>query len=458
VTATPAVEVTGGAGGGAPGGPAAGWRTARASRVRLLAALGGLLLTAVSSVPATAAPNSLGLRATYDVSASINWSRGTIVVSSTARVRNTTSEPVRRLTFHLLPLRVGGLELREVTVGGTRVTAKIRDQSLIVPLPTPLAPGERTPVKINYRAFFNTTGRGKRALFMKKDGIVTAYRWIPWLSREQPFKTPNMGESWVTSVSPKVKVRLTSDVPLKFATSGRRTAVDGQTQTFVATDVRDFNFSASGSYKVKRGSWNGISVKVYYRKLPPDVLMSWTIRALKRFSKKVGPYPYGRLNVAEMPAGSGMESPALTWVSSTVKNANLPYIVVHETAHQWFYAVVGNNQAKQPYVDEAVADFLTRDLLSTFRSSGCSKSRLDKSVYEYSSSCYVEVVYVQGGRYLENYRQKVGTDAFWKGLRQFYRDNRFRISNTRRLLRYLDAASGFNSEQHAERFPSAYPV
>jgi hypothetical protein len=459
VTNTPAVGMCGGTSNSQRACLMLRWPPAgRSALLGLVIVLGSVGLLALGGGPVMAAPNSVGLRATYEASASIRWSRGAIIVSSTARVRNTTSDPVTQLTFHLLPLRLGQLELREVTVGNMQVTPTVSDQSLVITLPTALPPGELVRVTINYRAFFNTTAGGKRWLLMKKDGVVTAYRWIPWLSRAQPFKTPNTGESWVTGVSPRVTARLTSDVPLRFATSGRRTGVDGMTQTFVATDVRDFNFTASGGYKVQRRVWNGITVKVYHRSQSPDTLMSWTIRALERFSDKVGPYPYSRLRVAETPAGSGMESPALTWVSATVSPANLPYIVVHETAHQWFYAGVGNNQARHPYVDEAVSDFLTRDLLGSFRRSECEESRLDKSVYQYGARCYGEVIYVQGGRYLEKYRQDVGDEAFWRGLSRFYRDNLFRVAGTRSLLDHLDAAAGVSSERHAERFPSVYPV
>jgi hypothetical protein len=429
-----------------------------AGRSALLVAsvISGVLLLGMAGAPARAAPNSTGLRASYDVSATIRWSKGVFIVSSLARVRNTTADPIGRLTFNLLPLRLGQLRLRDVKVRGTPVEPVISGQSLVVTLPTKLAPGERTRVRISYRASFNTTAGGKRSLFLKKDGIITAYRWIPWLSRVQPFRTPNMGETWVTGASPRVTVRLTSDVPLKFATTGRRTAVDGSTQSFAAADVRDFNFSASRDYKVRHEYWNGIRVKVYYRTRSPDRLMDWTIRALKRFSNKIGPYPYPRLSVAEVPAGSGMESPALTWISSTVRSQDVPYILVHEAAHQWFYAGVGNNQARQPFLDEALADFLARDLLGSFRSSRCSPARLDKSVYQYSASCYVEVIYVQGGRYLRKYKESVGSDAFWRGLRQFYRDHRFGVAKSRTLLTYLDAASGLSSELHAERFPTAF--
>jgi len=311
-------------------------------------------------------------------------------------------------------------------------------------------------VTIAYRAHFATTPGNERELFIKKDGIVTAYRWIPWLSREEPFAAPNFGERWVTGVSPRVTVALTSDEPVTFATSGARISVNDQTQHFVASHVRDFNFSASPNYDVKHVWASGVRVNVYYHSEPAGLIAKWTATALDRFSTKLGAYPYARLNVAETPAGTGMESPGMTWISATEGRSNLPYLSVHEAAHQWFYGLVGNNQARQPFMDEAGADFLARNLLHAFRSSRCAQDRLDGSVYYYSAKCYNEVIYVQGSNYLNRYRREVGNPAFWRGMRSFVQTHRFRISGTRALLDSLDAASGFDSQRHAARFPSLY--
>jgi aminopeptidase N len=184
--------------------------------------------------------------------------------------------------------------------------------------------------------------------------------------------------------------------------------------------------------------------------------MTWTLRSLQRFSDKVGGYPYDQLDVAETPAGVGMESPGMIWVDSTIASSRFTYIVVHEMAHQWFYGVVGNNQGTMPFVDEAMADFLTRDLLNSFRSSACARARLDGTVWDYRGRCYPEVIYVQGGLYLRNYREEVGAADFWAGMHNFYVNHKFRIADTRDLLDALDAASGFNSQQHEERFPRLY--
>ena len=460
--ATPAVVVRAGRNGGLPARAVSGWPSVvRSALLRRgnasVIALGVVACLAFSSIAVTAAPNSLPLRASYRVRATINAIQGSLTVASTARIRNTTRDPVDRLTFNLLPLRLGHAELGRVTVRGKRVTPIAYGQSVVVPLPRPLKPRESIHVTIAYRALFNTTTRGKRSLFTNAEGVITAYRWIPWLSRAQKFAAPNFGETWVTAVSPRVVVTVRHDVPMTFATSGRRASGNAHKSTFIATNVRDFNFAASADYKLKRVTWRGIGIEFHYRGESPDRIIRLTIRALTHFTRKIGPYPYNRLSIAESPAGVGMESPALTWIDTTIPEPELPYVIAHELAHQWFYGAVGNNQAATPFLDEALADFLARDLLSDFRRSECAKARLDKSVYEYSARCYAEVIYVQGGLYLDRYKTEVGHRRFWKGLSQFYRDWRLRITGTSRLLDALDEATGYDSNRHADRFPSLYP-
>jgi len=96
-------------------------------------------------------------------------------------------------------------------------------------------------------------------------------------------------------------------------------------------------------------------------------------------------------------------------------------------------------------------------MLQSSRRSRCPTAPLDGSVYDYDAECYAEVIYVQGARYLDRYRLKVGDDAFWTGVSQYYQANLLKIGGTRSLLDILDAASGFDSSRHAQRFPSLYP-
>ena len=404
------------------------------------------------------APNSLGLSATYDVIADIHWNAGRMHVTSTATVTNTTNDPVDALTFNFIPAKIGHLALREVLVDNEGATAQIDDANLIVNLPVALDPGNQASVVIVYDARFNTSGSNKKWLFSQVHKVVTAYRWIPWLSKRHTWTTPNFGEPYVTQSASDVTVTLTSDRPgVRYATTGHQVGVSGATQTFAAHDVRDFNFSASPNYKFTTWDHNGTTFGVYTLGLSASALGSLARTAFDSFSDKVGAYPYQSLNIAEIPIGGGMESPGMIWIPSNASSAaRKRYLVTHEIAHQWFYGVVGNDQATDPFADEALAEYLARTIIG-FRQSKCRESNLDGSVYDYSSTCYYEVIYVQGADYLDDYHDRVGNDAFWAGLRDYYDKFKFGLGGTYELLQALDGEAGDNGGGHQDRFPSLYP-
>jgi hypothetical protein len=424
----------------------------------VLAALPAILLVLLAAPPAAASvTDSTLLPATYDVSAYMNYGAGTIVVHSNATVTNNTAAPLAQLVFNVVPLRVGHATLGTTTVGAQTATVTVSDQSVIVALPTALQPAAHVTVSIAYSARFATTTTDKNWLFAKVNGTLTAYRWIPWLSAAIPFDRPNFGSPFLTAVSADVKVRLTSERRLIYGTSGQlvSTSSDHLTQAFTAKNVRDFNFAADPGYRRLVG-WSGATkVVVLYKLLPGAKMLDWAERALEFYSSRVGPYVYPTLVVAETGGGTGMESPAMVWLPDGTPSAKIPYLVAHEVAHQWFYAMLGSNSAQEPFADEAVADFLARKLIGTLRASSCSAQRLDGTIWDYSDACYYEAIYIQGGNYLNSYRALVGSSHFWAGLRVYFKIYLFRIGGTRQLWATLDAVSGYGAG-HADRFPSYY--
>ena len=442
-------------------------RRRRGDRRVRIALIGFLVVTVgvVGALPAAAgenetvdAPNSLlGLEATYEVAATLLWSERRLDVTSTATVTNNSAAPVDALTFNAAPARIGDMVIGSLTVGGGPATANVEDQNIVVTLPAALQPTQQVEVTIDYSSWLGGKKGNKQYLFAKVNGIATAYRWIPWLSRAYPFKTPTYGEPFVTKTSPHVQVSITTDRPMGIAATGQRTSVAGLTQTFEARDVRDFNFSASPDYVVTTQAWGGVTITYYTVQLPLGKVQKWTLASLNRFSERVGPYPYGEYAVAEVPTGPSMESPGMVWITQkAIARGTVKYLVVHETAHQWFYGLLGNDQAMQPFADEAMAEFLTRDLIG-HRASHCAEAVLDRSVYGYSRECYYEIVYVQGDNYLEAYRLRVGDAAFWVGVRNYYQSLRFGLGGTRQLLDTLDAAANGAGGGHEARFPSLYP-
>ena len=431
----------------------------RAARLPLLLAFVALAAIPLA-IPAAAAeaPNSLGLDATYAVSATLRWNAGKLVVSSAAHVTNSTDEAIPGFTFNFLPAKIGQIQVQQVLVGEAAATWRRDDQNVIVDLVEPLQPGGEATITIGYTATFATKPTNKKFLFEKKAGYVTAYRWIPWLSKRYSFKTPTFGEPWVTQATREVSVKLNSDNPaVKFATSGQLVASEGGTEEYVAHDVRDFNFSASPNYRVFSETYAGVQFDYYTVELSRSNLQSLTRSAYDKFTELVGNYPYSRLVVAETANGEGQESPGMIWIPRGTTKAGRKFLVRHEIAHQWFYAVVGNDQAKEPFADEALAELLTRTIVG-HRDSRCGETTLDRSVYDYGASCYYEAVYVQGDQYLNEYRERVGNDAFWQGIRLYYERYAFKIGGTLELLNTLDevAPEGLGGG-HEERFPSLFP-
>jgi hypothetical protein len=398
--------------------------------------------------------NSLGLEATYEVQATFDGPD--VQVRTVATVRGTKPWSSATLAFNLSTLRTGRAQLTSATVDGTPVEATADDQTLLIPLGESLQPGGTVTVEIDYTARLNTrpTPNTDEWGFALDGGYVMAYRWIPWLTRTTPFDRPSVGDPFVTASSPLVRVSITADPALVFASTGVEIESAGEARVFEARNVRDFNFSASARYQTSERSVLGTRIVFHHQRLSPSNVLDITERAFRQFSRRIGAYPYDTLTIGEVGPWAPLESPMLFWLPDNAPGRLLPWMTAHETGHQWFYGVVGNDQAREPFADEALTDFISRDLINRFVPSQCPPGRLDATIYDLGE-CYPWVVYVQGDAYLLDYRSEVGAGRFWQGVADYYADHRFGMGGTRQLLLALDAAA--DRVQIHFRFPSLYP-
>ena len=416
---------------------------------------------ATAIVPGSVGRSSLFVDATYDASLRISWGTRKILVDSTATIRNTSGAPIDRIELNTIAARLGSIQLHLVTVDGVAVPATRSDQTIVVPLGGILPVDATTQIRVRFHATLRSSLSGSNWLFTKTNGIIDLYRWLPWVSRTIAFDRPNHGDPFETPTSRSVRVKITTSRKLVLATSGDRTAVsaDGLTQTFAATDVRDFTVTAATDYRTRSRVVRDSIVRVYYRPgAPGAAMLDAAADAFDALERRLGSYPHRTFRVAQSAGAYGMESPGLIWIPTGVAAANLRYLAAHETAHQWFYGIVGNDQSKQPFADEAAADFVARYILGSKRASRCATATLDRTIYQYSSACYYEKIYIQGGNLLDSARRKMGSTAFWAALRGYIAANRDKISTTQTLLQALDAATPINlgSTLFAPRFPRIY--
>ena len=439
----------------------------RSSAPALRVAAGLVLLVVVAALLPAAAVSAAGpsstsyrMQAGYDVSVYLNWKTRWVHVKTTIEIVNTSGALVDRLLLNSAAAKLGSLKQLKATVDGRKVNASLGGQTIAVPLGGSLAPGESATVWVAYRARLRTSRRGRDYYWAKINGVAQMYRFIPWLSRRIPFGSQGHGEPFLTPTSPTVRVKVNSSRKLGWAASGRRVARDGRKLTFVANDVRDFSLTASPRYKTVSGkSKDGqTTIFAHTRTIDGRRLVRLARVELARYEAKTGvDYPHKTYRIAETGGGLAMESPGLIWIPGTRNAADHPFLVSHETAHQWFYSSVGNDQSTDAFADEALADYFARKAHGSLRSSRCKTDRLDRDIRGYSSACYFEVIYVQGARFLDKLAKDFGRGKFNRAIKTYSTDYRLGIGSNAKLLEALRAEMGDGVlARFHKRFPSLY--
>ncbi|HET6845500.1 MAG TPA: M1 family aminopeptidase, partial [Anaerolineales bacterium] len=161
------------------------------------------------------------------------------------------------------------------------------------------------------------------------------------------------------------------------------------------------------------------------------------------YQVKFAPYPYPSLSIVESDLHDGQEFDGLIFLASKFYNeyngsarSNLFSIGTHEIAHQWWFGLVGNDQATEPWLDEALSVYSERIFYDAnyptygnwwwdFRVNYFGPSGyVDQGVYGFSTfRAYVNAVYLNGANFLEELRTRIGDEAFFNGLQDYAQTN-----------------------------------
>ena len=137
---------------------------------------------------------------------------------------------------------------------------------------------------------------------------------------------------------------------------------------------RDLVICGSDKYTIKDAVVGNVHVLGYFNeRYDPkiiDAVMNAATETVAFLSNALSEYPYDTLIITD--SGAGVNSPVSMEYSGLVTIAindelNTVQAVYHEIAHQWFYSIVGNDENKEAWLDESLANYMTGLCMNRFR-------------------------------------------------------------------------------------------
>lgn len=348
---------------------------------------------------------------------------------------------------------------------------------LIVPLSKGVKDGQKTQVEIS----FGTTLANIWHRLGYGDNTVNLTDWFPVLcvydgQKGEFLQDPycHYGDPFVMNVA-NYRISVTFPDEYVVAAGGdlvNSTTADGCTRyEFCALSVRDFAIIASKNFEVLSESTDGVTVNLYYfaDKAPNDTLKLATA-ALKYFSDTFGGYPYATLSVVESDfCEGGMEYPRLVMVTSGLEEKSYKNAVVHEIAHQWWCCLVGNDQIRNAWMDEGLAEYSTNAFFGANPAFGidakgemaAAKANLNgflditgnyfkdidtsmcRALGEYRNETeYAYMCYVKSMIMFDDLKTLMGKTKFNRALKKYFETCRLTIATPEQLVKSFSDAYG----------------
>jgi hypothetical protein len=164
---------------------------------------------------------------------------------------------------------------------------------------------------------------------------------------------------------------------------------------------------------------------------------------------------------------------AFTWRNDPASFQNFPeFFMAHEVAHQWFGQAVGWKNYHEQWLSEGFAQYFAalyakerrgepafREILRQFRRWTLEDSDQGPVSLGYrlghiknESRVFRALVYNKGAGVVHMMRRLVGDEAFFRGLRRFYTENRYKKAGTDDLRKAMEQESGRDLSRFFERW------
>lgn len=251
-------------------------------------------------------------------------------------------------------------------------------------------------------------------------------------------------------------VEITVPEGYEIAASGTRTETESGAY-YSLENARDFCMVLSEEFTVLEAEADGIKVNCYYTDGDGQKMLDAAVQALTCFNETFGRYEYPQFSVVQTGfAAGGMEYPALAMVSDELSGDDMVYATVHETAHQWWYAMVGSDQLNCAWQDEGLTEYSTLYFFERHPEYGYTRTGIIRSATEAYRACYsvygqlfgeadttmnrhlkdfisdyeyVNIAYNKGLLLFDALRESLGDEKFFAALEDYFENYRGKIAS-----------------------------
>ncbi|RKD26927.1 Peptidase family M1 [Caminicella sporogenes DSM 14501] len=363
----------------------------------------------------------------------------------------------------------------------------VGDTIMEVNLPQVLKPGEKISIKMEYEIKIPPSIER----FGYKDEIFNLGNWYPIVAvydktgwNLDPYYS--IGDPFYSDVSNyNVVIKTPKDIIVAATGTILSDKLVGNVREWhiEARKTRDFAWVASKNFEIVKRKVDGILLKVYFiktRKIEKkikDLSVKFAEKSIKIFNDVFGKYPYKQYSVVQTNFPSGMEYPQIVFIGKQYYNWNsidfLEEVIVHETAHQWWYSVVGNDQIDEPWLDESFASYSEVIYYSEnygdirgnqyYRYENLDRyneavdSLKDEAVLKTLSEFkdwndYSFLVYTKGTVFLDNLKNKYGEKTFYKILKTYYNMYKYKIATTEDFLKVCEEVTGDDLDNYFNKW------
>jgi len=399
---------------------------------------------AVALAPEATVTSPPPARPQYTFYALFDYSGRQLSVDETIRYPNQTGVSLSEIVLVVdANLYANSFALETLFLDGNSANYDLDGHRLTIYLPQPLAPGALLTLAMRYHL----------AIPPKQADYPHGYDSTQVnLTEWYPFAAPYAG-GWVLHDPWAFGEHLVYDsadfeVNLKVSGEGVLVAApapaqaNGEWTQYRLNGARTFVFSASDQYLMAESAVGSVAIRSYYfpwHSGAGEGMLRAAVQAVSLYTVKFAPYPYEILNVVVTDVPDGQEFDGLAFLGAKFyaqyggsAKSNLVSIGVHEIAHNWWFGLVGNDQALEPWLDEALCVYSERlfyeynypnygDWWWNFRVNYFNPTGwVDTSIYDGGTfRLYTNAAYLNGACFMEDLRVRMGDRDFFNFLKDY---------------------------------------